>query len=937
MALGAAERPAYLERTCDADAELRREVESLLRSHEQADGFLQAPPAELIAASFATLPAANLVGRRIGVYQILEEIGRGGMGEVYRAVRADGQYDKQVAIKVVRVGWNSTVLFERFRQERQILASLEHPNIARLYDGGTDENGLPYLVMELIEGERIDAYCDRRALSIDARLRLFGRVCDAVQYAHQRLVIHRDIKPGNILVTADGVPKLLDFGLAKFLQTEEQSADPTLFRPLTPAYASPEQVRGETLTTASDAYSLGVVLYELLTGCSPYRTATRTSLELSQAVARTEPRRPSAALVAAALTSPGPSRAEAADAAESISRARASSPSRLRRQLAGDLDSIVLTALRKEPERRYGSVQQFAQDIERHLQGLPVLAIRGRWRYQVGKFMVRNKTVVAATAAVIAALVGGILVSMHQARVAQTERARAEARFHDVRKLANSLIFDVNDAMADTPGNTAVRKLLLDRAVEYLDKLSKDAEGQPDLRRELAWGYQRLATVQGSSTESSLGDAQAALLSNRKALAHFEATAKANPHNVADQLDVAMMHRILSFGSLAREEGRQELKRALEITRLLLAANPDNTKVKNELSIEYQDIGFVQDAIGNRAAALPAYRANRDLKLGIIRADPGNAAAARGIGMATVILGDAQARIGLLDEAMTNIRDGIARYQALPKGMDDVHVARELAVSRVKYADVLLMRGNIAAAQAAFREARGTLEPLARRDPQNMLLQDDVAWLDYHEGKIQLLLGRYAPAQLQLQRALVRFEQLHDPLHAVDESANAEATIVLWLGDAYGKARDWQAALQSYQRGIKVLGTAPDADTDDDTRCKLALGYVRSARALTGLRRLPQAQEAAARGLEIVAPSLNSAYQDVPALYVAAEAYARRAQALAVQSTGAPAGPRTALESERRAWLEKSLEVWRRIPNATPLVTTSLFLAFDPRSAATPE
>ena len=934
MALGAAERPAYLERTCGADAELRREVESLLRSHEQADGFLQAPPAELIAASFATLPAANLVGRRIGVYQILEEIGRGGMGEVYRAVRADGQYDKQVAIKVVRVGWNSTVLFERFRQERQILASLEHPNIARLYDGGTDESGLPYLVMELIEGERIDAYCDRLALSIDARLRLFGRVCDAVQYAHQRLVIHRDIKPGNILVTADGVPKLLDFGLAKFLQADEQLMDPTLFRPLTPAYASPEQVRGETLTTASDVYSLGVVLYELLTGCSPYRTATRTSLEISQAVAQTEPRRPSAALAAAAPDSPGLS---AAEAAQTISRARASSPSRLRRQLTGDLDSIVLTALRKEPQRRYGSVQQFAQDIERHLQGLPVLAIRGRWRYQVGKFMVRNKTVVAATAAVIVALVGGILVSMHQARVAQTERARAEARFSDIRKLANSLIFDVNDAMADTPGNTAVRKMLLDRAVEYLDKLSKDAEGQPDLQSELAWGYQRLAAVQGSTTESSLGDAKAALLSNRKALAHFEATASADPRNVADQLNVAMMYRILSFGSLAREEGRQELERALAITRRLLAANPNNVKVKNELSIEYQDIGFVQDAIGNRAAALPAYRANRDLKLEIIRADPGNTAAARGIGMATVILGDAQGRLGMLDDAMASIHDGIARYQALPKGMDDVHITRELAVSRVKYADVLLMRGEIAAAQAAFHEARRTVEPLARQDPKNILLQDDVAWLDYHDGKIELLLGHYAPARLRLQRALARFEQLHGPPSGVDETADAEGTIQLWLGDAYGKARDWPSALQGYQRAIKVLGTAPDADTDDDTRCRLALGYVRSARALTALRRLPQAQQAAARGLDIIAPSLIPAYQDVPALYVAAEAYARRAQALAVQATGAPAGGRAALEDERRALLGKSLDVWRRIPNATPLVTTSLFEAFDPVRAATPE
>jgi tetratricopeptide (TPR) repeat protein len=300
-----------------------------------------------------------------------------------------------------------------------------------------------------------------------------------------------------------------------------------------------------------------------------------------------------------------------------------------------------------------------------------------------------------------------------------------------------------------------------------------------------------------------------------------------------------------------------------------------------------------------------------------------------------VILGDAQARMGLLDDAVTNIRDGIARYQSLPRGFDDVHVARELAVSRVKYADALLIRGDIAAAQAGFRDARRALEPLARQDPKNVLLQDDVAWLDYHEGKIQLLLGRYAPARLQLARALGRFEELHGPLREVGEIADAEGRIYLWLGDAYGK--DWQAALRSYQRAIKVLGTAPDAGTDDDTRCQLALSYVRAARALTGLHRLPQAQEAVDRGLEIIAPSLLSAYQDVPALYVAAEGYARRAQILAAQAAGSAPAERAALDAERRAWLEKSQAAWQRIAYPTSLVTTSIFLAFDPRSASTPE
>jgi tetratricopeptide (TPR) repeat protein/tRNA A-37 threonylcarbamoyl transferase component Bud32 len=917
--LGPAERNPYLDRVCE-DAQLRVELDSLLQADQASHVVIDQPAFQFVTAGSAPESNESWLGRRIGPYELTALIGRGGMGEVYRARRADAQYDQEVAIKLVAGGYDVGYVPQRFRAERQILANLEHPNISRLLDGGATDLGMPYLVMELVEGEPIDSYCERRSLPIDARLRLFCDVCSAVSYAHQRLVVHRDLKPSNILVTNDGTVKLLDFGVAKLLQpiVPEAAAEPvaTLMHAFTPAFASPEQVLGLAITTASDVYSLGVVLYHLLAGRSPYGHAVLTTQDAIREVCERQPLRPSAG----------------------------ASGARMHPHIDHDLDAIALKALRKEPESRYASVEQLAEDVRRHLAGLPVAARGGELGYRARKFIGRHRLGVGATAIVLLAITVGVVATLReasiarrQAQIAQVERARAERRFNDVRKLSDALIFDINDAIRNLPGATPARRVLLDRAVAYLDSVAKDAEGQPDLQRELAWGYQRLATVQGSSTESSLGDAQAALLSNRKALTYFEATAKANPHNIADQLNVAMMHRILSFGSLAREEGRQELERALDITRGLLAVNPDNSKVKNELSIEYQDIGFVQDAIGNRAAALSAYRANRDLKLEIIRADPGNTAVARGIGMATVILGDAQGRLGMIDDAIASMRDGIAIYQALPKGMDDVHIARELSVSRVKYADVMLMHGDIAAAQAAFHEARHAVEPLARQDPNNILLQDDVAWLDYHDGKIELLLGRYVPAQLRLQRALARFEQLHGPSPGVDETAEAEGTIQLWLGDAFAKAREWPLALQGYQRAIEVLGTVPDADTDDDTRCRLALGYVRSARAWTALRRLPQAQQAAARGLDIIAPSLVPAYQDVPALYVAAEGYARRAQAFAVQAVGAPAGARESLETERRAWLAKSLAVWRRIPNATPLVTTSLFEAFNPFRAATPE
>ncbi|MBZ5679271.1 MAG: serine/threonine protein kinase [Acidobacteriia bacterium] len=297
IALHAAERSTYLDKVCAGDSELRREVESLLFSDQEAgSGFLKTPVVDLRRSLAGTGPSSSRVGRRIGAYDILEEIGHGGMGEVYRAVRADGQFTKEVAIKLVRGGLGTEFVIERFRQERQILAGLDHPNIARLLDGGSTEDGIPYLVMELVRGTPIDQYCATHGLDISSRLKLFLQVCAAVQYAHQRLVIHRDIKPGNILVTEEGVPKLLDFGIAKILDPDA-SSETTLSHPLTPQYASPEQIRGEPITTATDVYSLGVVLYQLLTGHSPYPRNTRTPHELARAICDLEPERPSTVIL----------------------------------------------------------------------------------------------------------------------------------------------------------------------------------------------------------------------------------------------------------------------------------------------------------------------------------------------------------------------------------------------------------------------------------------------------------------------------------------------------------------------------------------------------------------------------------------------------------------------------------------------------------------
>ncbi len=378
------QRAAFLDEVCGGDAELRRQVDALIDSHERAGSSKEAPAR---AAANATVEeprdelAGSIVGRRIGAYQVVREIGRGGMGAVYLAARADDVFDRRVAIKLVKRGMDTDFILRRFRHERQILANLDHPNIARLFDGGTTEDGLPYFVMEYIDGQPIHHYCDTRRLSVTERLRLFRLVCAAVAYAHQSRVIHRDIKPGNILVTADGTPKLLDFGIAKLLNPEmiTDTYDPTgtALRLMTPEYASPEQVRGEPITAASDVYSLGVLLYELLSGHRPYPLLSRLPHEVARVICEVNPERPSVIIgnVDGILLTDGIKNQNAATA-EAVARCRnAASVEILRRELAADLDGVVLKAMRKETSERYLSVEQFSEDIRRHLDGLPVSAM----------------------------------------------------------------------------------------------------------------------------------------------------------------------------------------------------------------------------------------------------------------------------------------------------------------------------------------------------------------------------------------------------------------------------------------------------------------------------------------------------------------------------------------------------------------------------------
>ena len=479
------ERERLLSGHADSDPELVAQARSLLRADSRPG------PMDDLAPHFASVAQVldETAPPRVGPYRVVREIGRGGMGVVYLADRADGEFRQRVAIKLIATSDAQDPRHQRFLAERQILAGLVHPNIARLLDGGVTDDGCPYLVMEYVDGLPLTTYCDTHRLDVPARLRLFAEVCAAVQHAHQNLVIHRDLKPTNILVSTDARVHLLDFGIAKLINPTLTTALAPLtrmdFRLMTPEYASPEQVRGESLTTASDIYSLGVFLYELLCGTPPYRLTTGSPADVVTMVCEQDPERPS-------VRATRGDRTEGAQSPEVAARLRGTSAERLARLLDGDLDSIVLMAMRKEPGRRYASADMLRQDIERYLSGLSVLAHRGGRRYRVQKFLRRHRVEAAAAAIVLVTLVGGLSLAVVQGQRASRERDRAEQALAESSGVTTFLLdlFESGEA-GDVPAARLSALDLLQRGAARADELADqpavhatllDAIGQMSLR-----------------------------------------------------------------------------------------------------------------------------------------------------------------------------------------------------------------------------------------------------------------------------------------------------------------------------------------------------------------------------------------------------------------------------------------------------------------------
>lgn len=682
-----AERAGHILRACGDDEELRGEVEALLRAHERASGILEQAPTS-VPDQLSSDPV------RIGPYALLRELGQGGMGTVWLAERADGQFHRYVAVKIIRSGPYSLDMHRRFLVERQILAALDHPHIARLLDGGFTDEGRPYLVMEYVEGLPIDRYCDRLRLGVADRLRLFRDVAKAVQYAHQNLIVHRDLKPSNILVKSDGTPKLLDFGVAKILGPGAAlGAPPTITGrlPMTPEYASPEQVRGESITTASDVYSMGVLLYELLSGFPPHELGSASPAEIVEAVALSDPPRPSRRLRRAAAQSSGRDRpaidgrrgTRNAEGAERIAEARGTSVERLVRRLEGDLDAIVMMALRKEPTRRYASAEALAHDIANHLDALPVQAHRGGATYRARKFLRRHRSQAIAAAAVGLSLLAGAGVATWQAVEAGYERNRAEAALRtaeaerDRARAVTSVLVDLfsasdpkQAALQDTAAARALLRLGMSRAGELGD--------QPLLQATL---LDALGEVQ-----ANLGHLEEAEQLVRRGLALRR--------DVLGESDPEVARSLNHLGRIARRRGRYD-----HAERLYREALDLQVEAFGERSLEVAqtlyELGFLAPYRGHPRESVELFGRVLEIRRDLVGPEDPL--------VASSLMDEAAAlkRIGRYAEAESRIREALAMRERL-LGEDHPDVANSL----LHLGDLLRDRGRAEReAEANYRRA----------------------------------------------------------------------------------------------------------------------------------------------------------------------------------------------------------------------------------------
>ncbi len=778
------ERVRFLDSACGADAGLRREVEALLASESDLEGFLETP---VVASQGGTIGD----GATIGPYRVEREIARGGMGTVYLAVRDDDEFQRRVAIKILQSGIRSTASIQRFHRERQILASLDHPGIGRLYDGGTTQDRRPFLVMEYIEGLPVDDYCDREQLQVRQRVELFRHICSAVHYAHQNLVVHRDIKPSNILVTADGKPRLLDFGIAKLLAPEAfpLTVEATLTgqRPMTPQYASPEQVKGTTVTTASDVYSLGVLLYLLMAGRLPYDLAGLSPSEVERVLVEEEPEPPSTAVAVsrrphskgrAAPEHAVPEHAATETLPESrstdaptLEERRGARAQQLRRRLSGDLDNIILKALSKDPSRRYGSAEQLSEDLKRHLMGLPVLARPRTLGYRLSSYLRRHRLLVAVVALILALVTAFAVVTARQAAHTARQRDLAEAERDKAEKVSRFLIDlfrDVDPWAGD--GETVTAREILDHGAAKIEQRLAD---QPELRASL------LDAVGTVYLHLGLFDQAAPLL--EAALAAREALLG------EDHLEVATSaHHLASLhlNQSRYQDAEELLLRALRIREntALSADDPELGLILSSLSGVYRSQGRFEEGEASARRALVI------LKLTLETGHPEIARALRALAGIHARRGENQEAERLLEEALAIDLETFG----------EVHWSTASTYSNLGY--LLRERGEYDQSEDSYRRSLAAWEKL--RPEGHPRLADALVGLA-NTYRVQ---GRYTEAETKLRRALQHYQRDLGDEHALVANCLYEIGNVLAVQERLDEAEPFLIRARDVRERVLPAG-----------------------------------------------------------------------------------------------------------------------------------
>jgi len=816
--LPAAERAQWIRQSARHDAELIRMVEEMLAADSDADkaapfdNAIHAAASRLIDGDSPEAPA------QLGAYKILRVIGSGGMGTVYLATRADDQFEKRVAIKVLRHFIPSSR--DRFLRERQILASMDHPYIARLLDGGTAADGRPYLILDYVEGRPIDEYCRQEPLSVEGICRLFLKVCEAVIYAHQNLIVHRDLKPGNIMVTREGSPKLLDFGIAKLMGDDATSRDPMTqasYGLMTPEYASPEQVRGLPVTTSTDLYSLGAIFFEMLTGKRAREFSTYSAAELVRVVCEDAVPRPSR-----------------------VSKGR----------LPVDLDNIVLKALQKEPRDRYSSVEQFAEDVRRYLHHQPVLARHSSLPYRLSKFLKRHWVPAAALTVVTAMLIAGVIHSqrradealrlraaaLEQGLRAQAERARAEAaaveahtqraaaqasakeadgnrhradlRFEQLRTMIHRFLFDIDKAVEDLPGTSAARRSVANTVLEYLDGMEKDAAARASLSVDLAAAYERVGDLQGSPAKPSLGDSAAALRSYSKALQIRLSLPRTTPEAIQALMVLYRSIGLVHYAMAKSKDAAAALDAGLALRE---GKYRDHPLVADAAATLHYQRGYINQTVAPSKESLAHFRMAHELFTAAAARRPDDAKVQGDLAVNQNQIGRELCRTGNFSEGLSHIRNAdlvlerLNRANAMQMGMKRRWLAVLLNLSENLSLRAAGELRNLDESLAVAEKATNVAKELADADPTNLIGRREHGRTFAALARVHSQRGEYERAVERLAQAVAMVEKLRDEQPADASTLDDLAYFAVETGSAEARLQHRERAVLYLEKGIRAF------------------------------------------------------------------------------------------------------------------------------------